>query len=372
MSKFEVIQSNSLSEEVRKMDEYLDKWMEVNLKVSDYVVGMFFVPAAILDVLKVFLVIFVGYWVIDGSYSFADFVWVLWAIYVLEGVVQRGVQFFKNLTKDLSYVKKLLTLYSESKVIEGYDVGKDFAIGDGNIRLDKISFWYDKSLVFDKLSLDIAWWKKTAFVWVSGSWKSTLVKLLAWYLQPDFGDIWVWDSCLWEVALISYYKELWFLTQEPNVFDGTVKENLLYALPDTAWVSDEKIKEVLMRARCDFVYDFVDWLETQIWERWVRLSWWQKQRLALAKIFMKDPKIIILDEPTSALDSFSEEAITQAMKELFVWRTVLIIAHRLQTVKEADDIILLEWGEIVERGTHEELVWFDGKYAEMLRLQSGF
>jgi ABC-type multidrug transport system fused ATPase/permease subunit len=104
----------------------------------------------------------------------------------------------------------------------------------------------------------------------------------------------------------------------------------------------------------------------------VRLSGWQKQRLAIAKIFLKNPEIILLDEPTSALDSFSEEAITIALDELFKWRTVIIIAHRLQTVKKSDEIIVLEKGKIVQRGNHNSLVEQWWVYAKMLELQSGF
>ena len=121
-----------------------------------------------------------------------------------------------------------------------------------------------------------------------------------------------------------------------------------------------------------FVYDFPNGLETEIWEKWIRLSWGQRQRLAIAKIFLKNPKIIILDEPTSALDSFSEEQITIAMHNLFKWRTVIIIAHRLQTVKSADDIILIEDGKVKERWTHASLVRKKWIYKKMLDLQSWF
>jgi len=122
----------------------------------------------------------------------------------------------------------------------------------------------------------------------------------------------------------------------------------MYSLPSDVSIESikEKVDYALKKAKCDFVYDLEKWIDTEIGERWVRLSWWQKQRLAIAKIFLKDPKIIILDEPTSALDSFSEEAITEAMHNLYDWRTVLIIAHRLQTVKEADEIIVLDYNEI--------------------------
>lgn len=128
----------------------------------------------------------------------------------------------------------------------------------------------------------------------------------------------------------------------------------------------------LKLAHCDFVFDLEYWLDTEIGEKGVRLSGGQKQRLAIAKIFLKDPEIILLDEPTSALDSFSEEAITVSLDKLFRGRTVIIVAHRLQTVRKADDIIVIDWGRVVERGNHVSLVAKWEIYHRMLELQSGF
>ena len=136
--------------------------------------------------------------------------------------------------------------------------------------------------------------------------------------------------------------------------------------------NEKRLISALKLAHCDFVFELENWLDTEIGERWVRLSGGQKQRLAIAKIFLKDPEIILLDEPTSALDSFSEEAITIALDKLFVGRTVVIVAHRLQTVRKADDIIVLEWGKIIERGVHDDLVNQWWVYAKMLELQSWF
>lgn len=132
------------------------------------------------------------------------------------------------------------------------------------------------------------------------------------------------------------------------------------------------MNHILEQAHCQFVHQLPQGLQTQIGERGLKLSGGQRQRLAIAKIMLKNPSIVFLDEPTSALDSFSEEHITQAMHNLFTGRTVIIVAHRLQTVKEADDIILLEQGKIIERGTHTSLKVLKGKYYDMLELQTGF
>ncbi len=207
-------------------------------------------------------------------------------------------------------------------------------------------------------------------VGLSGSGKSTLVKLIAGYLHPIDGAILVDGQNLAQVKLRDYYAHIGYLTQDPSVFDGTILENLTYGARSE--VSDEALKNAIEMAQCEFIYEFKDGLTTEIGEKGVRLSGGQRQRLAIAKIFIKNPEIIILDEPTSALDSFSEEKINIAFHNLFQNRTVIVIAHRLQTVKEADEILVLEHGEIVERGNHTELVNQNGIYAKMLELQSGF
>jgi ABC-type multidrug transport system fused ATPase/permease subunit len=160
------------------------------------------------------------------------------------------------------------------------------------------------------------------------------------------------------------------LTQDPLVFDATIRENLLLGLPKNT--SESQLVQALRLAQCEFVLEFSNGIDTEIGERGVRLSGGQKQRLAIAKIFLKNPEIILLDEPTSALDSFSEEQVSIALHKLFEGRTVIIIAHRLQTVKQADDIIYIENGEIQEQGNHQSLVEKNGYYARMLELQSGF
>lgn len=172
------------------------------------------------------------------------------------------------------------------------------------------------------------------------------------------------------VNLSTFYSNIGYLTQDPQIFDGTIRENLLQG--KTAHAPESDITEALRKAQCEFIFDLPEGLETEIGERGVKLSGGQKQRLAIAKIFLKNPHIILLDEPTSALDSFSEEKISQAFHNLFEGRTVLIIAHRLQTVKEADIILVLEGGKVVEEGRHAELVEKGGIYAKMLELQSGF
>jgi ABC-type multidrug transport system fused ATPase/permease subunit len=172
--------------------------------------------------------------------------------------------------------------------------------------------------------------------------------------------------CLLDCELL--YTHIGYLTQEPMIFDGSIKDNLLYAIEDISSVTDEVLWSVLWAAECEFVKD----LEAQIGEKGIRLSGGERQRLAIAKLMLKNPEIIILDEPTLALDSFSEEKITQALDVLFKGRTVVIIAHRLQTIKKADNILVTEEGKVIEEGKHDELMNKKGVYYRMVELQSGF
>jgi ABC-type multidrug transport system fused ATPase/permease subunit len=224
--------------------------------------------------------------------------------------------------------------------------------------------------ILKNFNLTVKGGEKIALVGKSGSGKTTIAKLVSGYMNPTSGTVLVDGQDLSEVSLKSYYKYIGYLTQEPMVFDGSIRENLLYAVSGP--VPDEEIWEALRKANCEFIDKMDNKLETQIGEKGIRLSGGERQRLAIAKLFLKNPEIIILDEPTSALDSFSEDLITKALNELFKGRTVIIIAHRLQTVKKADRILVIENGEIVEEGKHDELILKNSHYAQMLELQTGF
>lgn len=187
------------------------------------------------------------------------------------------------------------------------------------------------------------------------------MKLIAGFLHADGGSIQIDGQSLptaqnlnTAVSLSSYYHHVGYLTQEPSVFDGTIYENLTYALDYEP--TQDQLEKAIRQAQCQFVYEFENGLQTEIGEKGVKLSGGQRQRLAIAKIFLKDPQILLLDEPTSALDSISEELIREVLDTLFVGRTVIIIAHRLQTVKQADDILVIDDGMILERGNHNSLI----------------
>ncbi len=265
-------------------------------------------------------------------------------------------------------IKKLWNFLDATADFENYYKGDKFQHGNGSIELNNINFSYDDKKILDNFNLKINGGQKIAFVGKSGSGKTTIAKLITGFVTPQEGQVLIDSQDLSRTALKTYYPYVGYLTQKPMVFDGTIKNNLLYSLSDkvASTITDQQLYEALKNAECDFITD----LNAEIGEKGIRLSGGERQRLAIAKLMLKNPEIIILDEPTSALDSFSEEAITRALDRLFKNKTVIIIAHRLQTVKKADTIVVLEHGKIIEQGTSLELIEKGGQYKRMLELQS--
>lgn len=371
MNKQEILQSDKIDHEINILDSYKDKEIYYNKKLSLFLQPLFEWPNVILSlvILSLFLYLWNSYF--NWDISISTIVWIVSALIIMKAAIEKWIDFFKNFTKEFSDIEKIWDFFDNSPNIKRYNKWKEFEYKKWNIELNNIWYSYIKwKKVLNNFSLKIKWWDVIALVWNSGSWKSTIAKLIWWYIENDKWDIIIDNQKLSKISLKSYYKNIWYLTQEPSVFDWSVFENLTYAV-DTK-VSKEKINQIIKLAKCDFIYELPNWIDTEIWERWVKLSWWQRQRLAIAKIFLKNPKIIILDEPTSALDSFSEEKITKAMNNLFKDRTVIVIAHRLQTVKNADKIYVIENWKISEEWTHKELVKQKWIYNKMLELQSGF
>ena len=182
----------------------------------------------------------------------------------------------------------------------------------------------------------------------------------------------LWDNKSWEILIDSknilkisknsIRKHIWVVNQDVSLFNDTLRQNMLYAKKDA---SEKEIFEALEKAEAHFVKKMKDWLDTVIWERWMKLSWWEKQRIAIARLFLKNPKILILDEATSALDNKTEKLVQKALEKLMKGKTSIVIAHRLSTIQNADKIFFLENWEIKESGTYEELIDKNGKFAEL-------
>ncbi len=234
----------------------------------------------------------------------------------------------------------------------------------GEVVFDDVSFEYDAGVpVLKHVSFHAAAGTTTALVGSSGSGKSTLISLVMAFNRPRAGRALVDGRDLASVRLRDYRSQLGVVLQDNFMFDGTVAENIRFARPNA---TDDEVKAVSRIAHCDeFVDKFPKKYETIVGERGVKLSGGQRQRVAIARAILADPRVLILDEATSSLDSESEALIQDGLHELRRGRTTFVIAHRLSTIVSADQILVLEAGEIVERGTHDELLAANGRYRQL-------
>ncbi len=238
---------------------------------------------------------------------------------------------------------------------------------EGDIRFNQVTFRYPNAEkpALNALSLHLPKGRTTALVGSSGAGKSTVVQLLARFYAPDEGVITCDGHDIQAIDLDWWRKHIALVSQQVVLFDDTVAANIAYGRPD---VPREKIIAAAQAAHAwDFIEKLPQGLDTPIGENGSQLSGGQRQRIAIARAFLKDAPILILDEATSALDNESEQAVQQALEELRQGRTVIIIAHRLSTVENADQIAVLEQGQVVELGTHTELMKRNGRYAQLYR-----
>lgn len=284
--------------------------------------------------------------------------WTLFLFYTYIGYIYFPLSFIfwnlKNLQKNLESIKKLYEEFDEIEQDNDLEWAKDLEKVDWHIEFKNINFWYSNKIkTLKNIDFKINPWEKVALVWSTWSWKSTITNLLLRF----------WDNYEWEILIdwkniksctkSSIRKHIWIVMQDNSLFNTTIKENMLLANPEA---SDDEIKLALKNAQADFVLKQKDWLDTVIWERWLKLSGWEKQRINIARIFLKNPEILILDEATSALDNKTEIEIQNSLENLMKNKTSIVIAHRLSTIKKVDKIFVVDAWEIVESWTYDELI----------------
>src|SRR6202022_1449109 len=240
----------------------------------------------------------------------------------------------------------------------------------GKVEFDQVSFSYDGSrTVLRDISFQAEPGTVTALVGSSGSGKSTIIGLISAFYVPTDGKVLVDGVDLSTVRLDSYRTRLGVVLQESFLFDGTIRENVAFSRPDAR---DEEIMKACRIARVDeFAESFADKYDTVVGERGVKLSGGQRQRISIARAILAEPRILILDEATSSLDSESEQMIQHGLAYLMQGRTTFVIAHRLSTIRRADQILVVEQGQIVERGTHDQLYAAAGRYYDLYTRQQG-
>ena len=238
----------------------------------------------------------------------------------------------------------------------------------GAIEIHKLSFRYNQDqAVLDDLNISVPAGQTVAIVGPSGAGKSTLVNLILQFYQPSTGDIMIDGISLNDYHTDYFRSQLAYVSQDSVLFKGTILENVRFGNLDA---SIDAVKQACEEANAwEFINAFPKGLYTKVGDRGTRLSGGQKQRIAIARAILRDPKILILDEATSALDSKSEELVQQALEKIKQNRTTIIIAHRLSTIQSADQIVVLENGNLIQTGTHQELIQSAGLYAKLYQIQ---
>ena len=271
--------------------------------------------------------------------------------------------------RSMASTKRILDTLDVRAVIKD-GANKDFTSFDESLDFKSIQFYYNKNnIVFDNISFTVERKKITAIVGPTGIGKTSLVKLLLRFYDPQKGEIRIGNENIKDLELRSLRKNIGLVGQDTFLFDGTIRENIIY--PDEN-VDFEKMKKVSELSQSyEFIQDFEKGFETLIGERGVKLSGGQKQRLAIARALYKDPSILVFDEATSSIDNHTESLIQKSMKDICRDRTALIIAHRLSTIRYADNIIVIDNGNIAETGSHEELVLKNGLYKRLWDIQTG-
>jgi ABC-type multidrug transport system fused ATPase/permease subunit len=276
---------------------------------------------------------------------------------------------YASVQKSIGAIEKLFDLMEETN--ESQLSGMSIEKIEGNIELKEVEFYYPQRAdmqVLKKVSFSIEPNSTLALVGSSGSGKSTIASLLLGYYDITGGHLTVNEKDIAILDKKSLRQHMAYVPQEVLLFSGTIEENILFGRPGA---SREEVVEAAKQANAwEFIERFSDGLHTEVGDRGIQLSGGQKQRIAIARAILKNPQILILDEATSALDSESEKLVQEALDRLMVGRTSVVIAHRLSTIRNADKIIVLQNGEILEQGKHHDLIEKGGLYADLVQLQS--
>lgn len=310
-----------------------------------------------------------GYMIMEGELTFGDFLaFTLYLGFMIAPIVQMSnigsqlTEAFAGLDRTEEIMNAPLESDDRKRTVQLEEI-------KGDMEFDRVTFAYegDKEVV-KGISFKAPAGSVTALVGTSGSGKTTIAGLAATFLNPDSGKITLDGFDLQMVTLESFRSRLGVVLQDDFLFEGTIRENILFPRPHA---SASELQQAVHAAHVqEFTDRFEDGLDTLIGERGVKLSGGQRQRIAIARAILADPKILVLDEATSNLDTESETLIQGSLKELMKGRTTFVIAHRLSTIRQANQILVIEKGNILERGQHDELIAAKGRYYQLYTYQA--
>ena len=353
--------------EAEKFEKGNAQFVEARKKAYRAMAQFFSSTSFITDVFNVVVMLAGGLFMYAGKITFGDYSAFIVSVNQFIGPVTTLINFMEQYQNGVTGFERFLEIMDETPETESPNA-HDLKNVQGEITLDHVSFSYDNSKeVLKDVSLNIRKGEKLALVGPSGGGKTTICHLIPDFYKATGGRILIDGDDINDVTFKSLRRSIGIVQQDVFLFNGSIKENILYGRLDA---TDDEVIEAAKRANIhDYVMTLPDGYDTQIGERGVKLSGGQKQRLSIARVFLKNPAILILDEATSALDNTTEILIQQALDELCKGRTTLVVAHRLSTIKNADEICVIANGQITEMGTHDELMKKGGVYHDLYSLQ---
>jgi ATP-binding cassette, subfamily B, bacterial len=373
LRNIELVKSLGLvDQEIGRLNSTTEKILVLELKKLRYVRSILFVQGTLVNFMRNVILMFLLYLVFNQTISFGQFFSLyIYSFFIFGPLGELGtvITAYRDAQVSLKKFKDIIDIPKETVPLQPQTLGKVERLDFKNVTFGYKSV-QEKAL--EKISFSIKKGETVAFVGPSGSGKTSLVKLLVGLYKSDEGDVLYNGISSTAINLSDLRKQIGFVTQDTQLFAGTIKENLLFVNPDA---SDEEIREVLHKSAADSLLARAsDDINTVIGEGGVKISGGEKQRLSIARALLRKPSLLVFDEATSALDSLTEEEITKTVRTLSHSQNDLItvlIAHRLSTIMHADHIYVLEKGVITESGTHTDLLEKKGLYYAMWRQQVG-
>lgn len=310
-----------------------------------------------------------AWYVIHGKMSYGEFVAFIMLSNVFVAPIKQISAIIETLPKGYAGFKRYLELVDMLPDIQDTEYAETVDDVKGAVTFENVSFGYDPNRkILNNISFNVTAGNTIAMVGPSGGGKTTISSLLPRFYDIQSGSIKIDGKDIRKFTLSSLRKHIGIVQQDVFLFEGTIRENIMYG---NITASDEELNKAIEDAQLTKMIDELpEGLNTLIGERGVKLSGGQKQRVSIARIFLKNPPILILDEATSALDTETEKAVQKALERLSINRTTIVIAHRLATIKHADQIIVVQNGQIIEQGTHEKLIHHEGAYKKLILAQT--
>ena len=352
----------------KKSGQMVNDLYRTKMKIT-WIGNAFAAVSTVLEVAETLIVILFGIYLIRHDYITVS-IWVAFYMYStnLTGCVDSLMSVWDDLKTAQGAMKRISEIACEKE--DAYDTGEKLTQMNDDIRIEHVRFQYEEKNVLEDISFTIPKGKHTAIVGLSGAGKTTILNLLERFYEPQSGQICMGNQSIMDYSLRSWREKVGYVTQDAWVIEGTVRDNLLYALQEK--ISDEELLSRMKAIKMDaLLKELPDGLDTLTGEGGNRLSGGQRQRICVARTLLAGPELLLLDEATSNLDALTEQSICEAVRHLHNEQTVVSVAHKLMTIEDADQIVVMANGKVDSIGTHEELMKNKGLYYIMYISQCG-